>query len=87
MNPQIERLQALVAQLIARLEHERSESRRLASQLASREAELAQTKHRLEDMRRKVEALFSASRSGISVSAAYRTPAQNASPAPTVPLI
>ena len=41
MNPQIERLQALVAQLIARLEHERSESRRLASQLASREAELA----------------------------------------------
>ena len=35
MNPQIERLQALVAQLIARLEHERSESRRLASQLAS----------------------------------------------------
>ena len=43
MNPQIERLQALVAQLIARLEHERSESRRLASQLASREAELAQT--------------------------------------------
>ena len=45
MNPQIERLQALVAQLIARLEHERSESRRLASQLASREAELAQTKH------------------------------------------
>ena len=48
MNPQIERLQALVAQLIARLEHERSESRRLASQLASR----------------KVEALFSASRSG-----------------------
>ena len=60
MNPQIERLQALVAQLIARLEHERSESRRLASQ----EAELAQTKHRLEDMRRKVEALFSASRSG-----------------------
>ena len=63
MNPQIERLQALVAQLIARLEHERSESRRLASQLA-REAELAQTKHRLEDMRRKVEALFSASRSG-----------------------
>ena len=52
MNPQIERLQALVAQLIARLEHERSESRRLASQLASREAELAQTKHRLEDMRR-----------------------------------
>ena len=62
MNPQIERLQALVAQLIARLEHERSESRRLASQLASRE--LAQTKHRLEDMRRKVEALFSASRSG-----------------------
>lgn len=29
MNPQIERLQALVAQLIARLEHERSESRRL----------------------------------------------------------
>ena len=64
MNPQIERLQALVAQLIARLEHERSESRRLASQLASREAELAQTKHRLEDMRRKVEALFCASRSG-----------------------
>ena len=64
MNPQIERLQALVAQLIARLEHERSESRRLASQLASREAELAQPKHRLEDMRRKVEALFSASRSG-----------------------
>lgn len=64
MNPQIERLQPLVAQLIARLEHERSESRRLASQLASREAELAQTKQRLEDMRRKVEALFSASRSG-----------------------
>jgi chromosome segregation ATPase len=61
MNPQIERLQALVAQLIARLEHERSESRRLASQLASREAELAQTKRRLEDMRRKGEALFSAS--------------------------
>ena len=66
MNPQIERLQALVAQLIARLEHERSESRRLASQLASREAELAQTKHRLEDMRRKVEALFSASRLAVS---------------------
>ena len=66
MNPQIERLQALVAQLIARLEHERSESRRLASQLASREAELAPIKRRLEDMRRKGEALFSASRSGDS---------------------
>ena len=66
MIPQIERLQALVAQLIARLEHERSESRRLASQLASREAELAQFKRRLEDMRRKGEALFSASRNGDS---------------------
>ena len=64
MNPQIERLQALVAQLIARLEHERSENRRLASQLASREAELAQTKRRLEDMRRKGEARFSAVHGG-----------------------
>ena len=64
MNPQIERLQALVAQLIARLEHERSENRRLASQLASREAELAQTKRRLEDMGRKGEALFSAVHGG-----------------------
>ena len=36
MNPQIERLQALVAQLIARLEHERSESRRLTSHLVVR---------------------------------------------------
>lgn len=62
MNPQIERLKALVAQLIARLEHEKAENRRLTSQLASREAELAQTKQRLEEMRRKGEALFSASR-------------------------
>lgn len=57
MYPQIERLKALVAQLIARLEHEKAENRRLTSQLASREAELAQTKHRLDEMRRKAEAM------------------------------
>ena len=62
MNPQIERLKALVAQLIARLEHEKAENRRLTSQLASREAELAQTKRRMDDLRRKVEALFSSNR-------------------------
>lgn len=62
MTPQIERLKALVAQLIARLEHEKAENRRLTSQLASREAELAQTKRRMDDLRRKVEALFSANR-------------------------
>lgn len=56
MYPQIERLKSLVAQLIARLEHEKAENRRLTSQLASREAELAQTKRRLNEMRRKVEA-------------------------------
>ena len=59
MNPQIERLKALVAQLIARLEHEKAENRRLTSQLASREAELAQTKRRLDEMRRKAEAMIS----------------------------
>ena len=63
MNPQIERLKALVAQLIARLEHEKAENRRLTSQLASREAELAQNKRRSEELRRKVEALFSSNRS------------------------
>ncbi len=62
MTPQIERLKALVAQLIARLEHEKAENRRLTSQLASREAELAQTKRRMDDLRRKVEALFSSNR-------------------------
>ena len=56
MYPQIERLKSLVAQLIARLEHEKAENRRLTSQLASREAELTQTKRRLNEMRRKVEA-------------------------------
>ena len=59
MNPQIERLKALVAQLIARLEHEKAENRRLTSRLASREAELAQTKRRLDEMRRKAEAMIS----------------------------
>ena len=59
MNPQIERLKALVARLIARLEHEKAEIRRLTSQLASREAELAQTKRRLDEMRRKAEAMIS----------------------------
>ena len=63
MNPQIERLKALVAQLIARLEHEKAVNRRLTSQLASREAELAQNKRRTEELRRKVEALFSSNRS------------------------
>ncbi len=59
MHPQTERLRALVNQLIARLEHEKSENRRLASQLATREAELAQAKRRFDDLRRNAEALAS----------------------------
>lgn len=57
MNPRIERLKALVAQLIARLEHEQAENRRLSAQLAAREAELAQTRKRLTEMRSKAEAI------------------------------
>ncbi len=65
MTDQMERLKALVAQLIARLEHEKSENHRLSSQLTAREAELAQTKRRLDDMRRKAESIVnSLTRSG-----------------------
>ncbi|MDY3115823.1 MAG: hypothetical protein SOR95_07605 [Sutterella sp.] len=58
MNKQMERLQALVVQLIARLEHEKGENQRLQSQLTAREAELAQTKRRLDDMRRRAESIL-----------------------------
>ena len=57
MTTQMERLKALVVQLIARLEHEKSENRRLATQLTAREAELAQTKRRLEEMRAQAESI------------------------------
>lgn len=42
-------------QLIARLENEKSENRRLASKLTSREAELAQTKRQLIELQQKAE--------------------------------
>ena len=59
MNPQIERLKALVTQLIARLEHEKAENRRLSSLLTTRDAELVQAKKRFEELRRNAEALAS----------------------------
>ncbi len=65
MTTQMERLKALVVQLIARLEHEKSENRRLTSQLTAREAELAQTRRRLEEMRSRAESIVkSLSRQG-----------------------
>ena len=62
MTTQMERLKALVVQLIARLEHEKSENRRLASQLAAREAELGATKEKCEEMRTRAEAILKAFR-------------------------
>lgn len=59
MNPKIERLKALVAQLIARLEHEKAENRRLTSLLATKDAELAQAQKRFKELRRNAEALAS----------------------------
>lgn len=61
MNPQIERLKALVAQLIARLEYVQTENRRLTSILTTRDAELVQTKKRLEELRRSMERLAKSS--------------------------
>lgn len=61
MNPQIERLKALVAQLIARLEHVQADNRRLTSLLTTRDAELAQTKKRLEELRHSMERLAKSS--------------------------
>lgn len=62
MTTQMERLKALVVQLIARLEHEKSENRRLASQLTAREAELAATREKCEEMRTRAEAILKAFR-------------------------
>ncbi len=57
MYPQTERLKALIAQLIARLEHEQAENRRLSSLLTTRDAELALAKKRFEELRHNAEAL------------------------------
>ncbi|EJX05435.1 hypothetical protein EVA_06457 [gut metagenome] len=47
----------MIAQLIARLEHEQAENRRLSSLLTTRDAELTLAKKRFEELRHNAEAL------------------------------
>lgn len=58
MKQDIERLKALIQQLIVRLGNERATAAQLRNQLEAKDAELARTKAQLNDMRRKLNGIL-----------------------------
>ena len=57
MKAELNRLQSLIEQLIARLQNERGLNQQLRNQLATREAELARTRAQLQDVRSRIEGM------------------------------
>lgn len=55
MKAELDRLQSLIEQLIARLQNERGVNQQLRNQLAAREAELTRTRAQLQDVRTRME--------------------------------
>lgn len=58
MKQDIERLKALIQQLIVRLGNERATAAQLRNQLEAKDAELARTKAQLNEMRRKLNGIL-----------------------------
>lgn len=58
MKAELNRLQSLIEQLIARLQNERGLNQQLRNQLATREAELARTRAQLQDVRSRMEGML-----------------------------
>ncbi len=58
MKQDIERLKALIQQLIVRLGNERATAAQLRNQLEAKDAELARTRAQLNDMRRKLNGIL-----------------------------
>lgn len=58
MKAELNRLQLLIEQLIARLQNERGLNQQLRNQLATREAELARTRAQLQDVRSRMEGML-----------------------------
>lgn len=58
MKAELNRLQSLIEQLIARLQNERGLNQQLRNQLATREAELARTRAQLQDLRSRMEGML-----------------------------
>lgn len=58
MKAELDRLQSLIEQLIARLQNERGVNQQLRNQLATREAELSRTRAQLQDVRSRMESML-----------------------------
>ncbi len=58
MKAELNRLQSLIEQLIARLQNERGLNQQLRNQLATREAELTRTRAQLQDVRSRMEGML-----------------------------
>lgn len=58
MKAELNRLQSLIEQLIARLQNERGLNQQLRNQLATREAELARTRAQLQDVHSRMEGML-----------------------------
>lgn len=58
IKAELNRLQSLIEQLIARLQNERGLNQQLRNQLATREAELARTRAQLQDVRSRMEGML-----------------------------
>ena len=58
MKAELNRLQSLIEQLIARLQNDRGLNQQLRNQLATREAELARTRAQLQDVRSRMEGML-----------------------------
>ena len=58
MKAELNRLQSLIEQLIARLQNERGLNQQLRNQLATREAEFARTRAQLQDVRSRMEGML-----------------------------
>ena len=58
MKAELNRLQSLIEQLIARLQNERGLNQQLRNQLATRAAELTRTRAQLQDVRSRMEGML-----------------------------
>ena len=64
MKQELERLRALITQLINRLQSERDARIQLANQLEARDAELEYSREQIHEMKRKLDAFLSQLRDG-----------------------
>lgn len=64
MKHELERLRALITQLINRLQSERDARIQLANQLEARDAELNHSREQIHEMKRKLDAFLSQLRDG-----------------------